>query len=83
MQQRVDANHRVALWIEHIVWNAAAGAALAVMLLVLLGSLKWLDEIAPPSANETPAVAAEGPPRADVGTADRPTEVARVNRPSG
>lgn len=83
MQRRVEPNRRVGLWIEHIAWNAAAGAALAVMLLLLLGSLKWLDQIAPRAASPAPAVSAEAPTRADVSAADAPTEVARVYRPSG
>jgi hypothetical protein len=33
--------------LERIAWNAAAVAALAVMILVLLGSLEWLDHWAP------------------------------------
>jgi hypothetical protein len=83
MQRRVEPNRRIGLWIEHIVWNAAAGAALAVMLLLLLGSLKWLDQIAPRATSPTSAVSAEAPARTGVSAADAPTEVAQVNRPSG
>jgi len=59
MQRRIEASDRAALWLERIVWNAAAAAALAVMILVLLGSLRWLDEVVPAAAlAETPAVPA-------------------------
>jgi hypothetical protein len=83
MPQRIEPNSRTTLWIERIVWNAAAGAALAVMILVLLGSLRWLDQVAPHSLSEPPAVSGQRPPRASSSGADRPSEVARVNRPSG
>jgi hypothetical protein len=53
------------------------------MLLLLLGSLKWLDQIAPRATSPTSAVSAEAPARTGVSAADAPTEVAQVNRPSG
>jgi len=78
MQRRIEASDRAALWMERIVWNAAAAAALALMILVLLGSLRWLDEIAPSAAlADTPAVSAAAEPE-DV----EPAAVG-MNRPSG
>ena len=80
MQRRIEAHSRASLWIERIVWNAAAAAVLAVMLVVLLGTLRWLDQVSPASgaAIERPAVSA------GIGD-DHPhaTEAADVNRPSG
>ena len=55
MQRRIEAEDRAALWLERIVWNAAAAAALAVMVLVLLGSLQWLDEVACAAATRNSA----------------------------
>lgn len=43
MQRRIEAHEDQGLWLERLVWNAAAGAALAVMILVLLGSLSLMD----------------------------------------
>ena len=83
MQRRIEANGQIALWVERIVWNAAAGAAVAVMILVLLGSLRWLDEISPRTALERPEVSAEGTPRNADREQDRPAEVAGLNRPAG
>ncbi len=83
MQRRIKTNNRTALFIERLVWNAAAGAALAVMILVLLGSLRWLDRIAPQGGGERPSASAEGTPRASLHAPDRPAEVARVGRPAG
>lgn len=76
MQRRIEASDRAALWLERIVWNAAAAAALAVMVLVLLGSLRWLDEVVPTAAlAETPAVSASA--------ADDEPDPAGSSRPSG
>lgn len=63
MTRRIEAKGRGALWLERIVWNAAAGAVLAVMILVLLGSLEWLDAVAARAPSDTPAVAAENASR--------------------
>src|SRR5690606_26749177 len=57
MERRSEAQTGIGPWLEYLAWNAAAGAALAVMLLVLLASLEWLDAlttppIARPSARE-------------------------------
>jgi hypothetical protein len=84
MQRRIETKTRVELVIEHVVWNVAAGAALVVMILVLLGSLQWLDQVAPRNTADAP------PPKSPVQlarpvtpAADRSTELAAVNRPSG
>ena len=79
MQRRIEADHRAALWFERIVWNAAAAAALAVMILVLLGSLRWLDEVAPRASAGAapPAVSAAAEP------GDAEPAIRAVNRPSG
>lgn len=50
MSERSTARIPTHLWLERLAWNAAALAALAVMLLVLLGSLAWLDRLAAPAA---------------------------------
>ncbi len=72
MARKIKPRTRGELFIERIVWNAAAGAALAVMVLLLLVSLHWLDQIAPrttivpgspvPAFLEEPAPIAAGPP---------------------
>lgn len=78
MQRRIEASHRAALWMERIVWNAAAAAALALMILVLLGSLRWLDEIAPSAAlADAPAVSAAAE------SEDAEPSAIGMNRPSG
>ena len=48
MERRSTARTGFGPWLEHLAWNAAAGAAVAVMLLVLLASLEWLDAVAKP-----------------------------------
>jgi hypothetical protein len=84
MQRKIGSKTRGEFIVEQIVWNAAAGAALAVMILVLLCSLQWLDQIAPAGSSgtastQTPTQLA----RPSVAAADRPTEVIAANRPSG
>lgn len=88
MQRRLDRQDRVALIIERVVWHAAAGAALAVMILVLLGSLRWLDEIAPrPRAAVSAAPAAvlgdAAAARGDAAAAPSHTRTAEAHPPSG
>lgn len=56
--QRSEAATRNNAWLERIAWHAAALAALGVMLLVLLGSLAWLDHWAPKSTRNDKAVIA-------------------------
>lgn len=51
MERRSAARTGSGPWLEHLAWNAAAGAALAVMLLVLLASLECLDTLAKPPAS--------------------------------
>jgi hypothetical protein len=65
MERRSEARTEFTPWLEHLAWNAAALAAVAVMLLVLLASLEWLDHVttAPATAPLTPHAnerAAEG-----------------------
>ena len=84
MQRRIENRTRGELFaervIEYVVWNAAAGAALAVLVLVLLFSLQWLDRVAPvaPAAEVQVQVA-----RPLTNTGEQTTEVAAVHRPSG
>ncbi len=62
--QRSEAATRNNAWLERIAWHAAALAALGVMLLVLLGSLAWLDHWAPePTRNDKAFIARRGEPR--------------------
>lgn len=87
MQRRIAANNRTALLLERLVWNAAAGAVLAVMILILLGSLRWLDHVAPREARggglggEPPAVSAE--PALRTPPAPGGSAIAGVDGPSG
>ncbi len=84
MQRRIGSKTRGEFIIEQIVWNAAAGAALAVMVLVLLCSLQWLDQIAPRSeAGDDARPAPTQLARPAANRADRPAGVVAVNRPSG
>lgn len=57
--------------LERIAWNAAALAVLAVLILVLLGSLEWLDHLAGEPSTRMPtsrvARADIGPPVAEGG----------------
>ena len=48
MERRSTARTGFGPRLEYLAWNAAAGAAVAVMLLVLLASLEWLDTLAKP-----------------------------------
>ncbi len=50
MERRSEARTGFGPWLEHLAWNAAAAAAVSVMLLVLLASLEWLDAVAKPGA---------------------------------
>ena len=84
MQRRIEAHSRAALLIERVVWNAAAAAVLAVMLLVLLGTLRWLDQVSPASINaagDRPAVSAGIGD--DANNTAETAEATDVNRPSG
>jgi hypothetical protein len=67
--------------LERLAWNAAALAALAVMLLLLLSSLQWLDEVAPRPEPRRAPVAAAKIAREQPGS--HPSRVAGVGRPSG
>ncbi len=89
MSRESNANRQAALWLERIAWNAAAGAVLAVMILVLLGSLEWLDTLAPRATTRPPAVSAEAPSapaqiaREPAAPSARATAARGVDRPSG
>jgi hypothetical protein len=90
MQRKFETRTRGELFVERVIWNMAAGAALAIMVLLLLVSLQWLDRLAPVATDGNPAVSASGKiaehSRASqsVGASDRPaTKVAALNRPSG
>jgi hypothetical protein len=84
MQRKIEAKTRGELFVEHLVWNAAAGAALAVMVLLLLCSLQWLDQVtARISIDAAPAAAPTQLARPAANADDRTTEVAAINRPSG
>jgi len=96
MQRKFESKTRGELFVERVVWNAAAGAALAVMVLLLLFTLQWLDRISPHvavgrSLGEPVEIArpvlgnsmAIGGPTASAMPAMPTTEVAAVNRPSG
>jgi len=67
--ERSEARIEPSPRLERIAWNAAALAALAVMILVLLGTLEWLDQVAPAPRGAEPvaAVSTRGP----AGAADR------------
>lgn len=78
MQRNIEAGNRTALFFERLVWNAAAAAALAVMILVLLGALRWLDEVAPYAPlSGTPPVSAAG-----AAEAAAPAGATVIDRPS-
>ena len=63
MTERSEIRSPGNLLLERLAWNAAAIAALAVMILVLLGSLEWLDRlgIGTPPVSARAAVAAADP----------------------
>jgi len=87
MQRKFESKTRGELFVERVVWNAAAGAALAVMVLVLLVSLQWLDQISPQASAGLslgePIEVARPAVSHDRATDHPATEVAGVNRPSG
>lgn len=61
MQRRTTPPPTPVLWLERLAWHAAAGALLAVMLLLLLGTLRWLDRVAPPVGAAPPTGREERP----------------------
>lgn len=83
MQRKIEAKTRGELFVERVVWNAAAGAALAVMVLLLLCSLRWLDQFAPQRATDIAPATPTQLARPVANAGDRSSEVAAVNRPSG
>ena len=83
MEQRINARSDAAIWMERIVWNAAAGAVLAIMILVLLGSLRWLEAVAPATVGARPAVSSAGPNASAPAEIDQSIPAVDFNRPSG
>ena len=58
MTRQNAARTQISPWLEHLAWNAAALAAVAVM---LLGSLEWLDQMSTTTPAPRSARAAERP----------------------
>ena len=83
MRRSIDANDQGTLWLERLVWNAAAGAAVAVMILILLGSQRCMDRITPQAARELAPSSPAQLVRSLTHVRDRSTKVAGENRPSG
>ncbi len=83
MRRKIETKTRGELFVERVVWNAAAGAALSVMVLLLLCSLQWLDQFAPrgPAGVARPTPIQLARPLESV--EGRSSEMAAVNRPSG
>lgn len=73
MTERSEIRTPGNLLLERLAWNAAAVAALAVMILVLLGSLEWLDRLAAPSPRAAGSAATRTAVRAGA-EADEPHE---------
>ncbi|MBK7952379.1 MAG: hypothetical protein IPK00_27410 [Deltaproteobacteria bacterium] len=65
MTERSEIRTPGNLLLERLAWNAAAVAALAVMILVLLGSLEWLDRLAAPSTRSAAKSAARAEAKAE------------------
>lgn len=82
MQRRIDNTRRGSVWIERIVWNMAAAAALAVMIVVLLYSLEWLDEIDTQARDDRATLEPSAGLEEDREIEVQPTRVARLARPS-
>ncbi len=83
MQRKIEGQRLVKVWIERIVWNAAATAALAMMIGILLCSLRLLDQINPEAENHRAAIAPQAEAARDRPIESRSTRVARANGPSG
>ena len=81
MQRKFEGKTRGELLFEHVVWNAAAGAALSVMVLILLCSLQWMDQLSGPVLAEPEARPQLARPVIEV--EDPNTEVAALTGPSG
>ena len=73
MQRRIDDSRLQRVWVERIVWNVAAAAALATMIAILLCSLQWLDEIDPEAGRDRARL------ELDHDTENRPTRIAGVD----
>ncbi|MFO0690221.1 MAG: hypothetical protein U0900_16095 [Myxococcota bacterium] len=75
MTERSEIRTAGSLLLERLAWNAAAVAALAVMILVLLASIEWLDRLGigtPPVAARAAVDAAEAEPVQRQAKAERP-----------
>jgi hypothetical protein len=83
MSQNFEIRTRGQRLVETLVWNAAAGAVLAVMVLLLLGSLQWLDQIAPRRAPSQGLVEVIELARPANSRGSQMPALATVNRPSG
>lgn len=87
MKQKINARSEAGLWMERIVWNAAAGAVLASMILVLLGSLRWLDAVAPATVSAGPvlsdAASVDDANDSNSNRIDESIWAAGLDRPSG
>lgn len=83
MRRKYETKTRGELFVERVAWNAAAGAALAVMVLLLLFSLRWLDQIAPRSVTNAASATPVQLARPLANAEDPAREVAALNRPSG
>ena len=83
MPQPIDQRRLGHIWLERIVWNAAAAAALAVMIGILLCSLRWLDQVDPQSVGVRTELEADAVPGSISPPEMRQAPTARVNAPSG
>ncbi len=83
MPGRIRVRTRGELFVERVVWNAAAGAALAVMVLLLLWSLQWLDRISPGAVLVHPHAVSASPRSGTIApTEDSPTGIAAEGAPT-
>ena len=83
MPERIRTRTRGDLFVERVVWNAAAGAALAVMVLLLLWSLQWLDRISPGAVRVRPDVSASPLSESAEGAESPISGIASNSGPSG
>ncbi len=74
---RAEGRGRVRAGLEWLAWNAAAAAALTLMIVILLCSLQWLDRVDPRREALVPAGAAGAAHRGG-DTIEAPERVARA-----
>ena len=77
MQRKIDGRDLRRLWVERIVWNMAAAAALAMMVALLLFSLQWLDEIDTSVGRDRDSIGLDREPDT------QPPRIARAERTRG